>query len=116
MQGCELVDRDRARLEQPSQAGGQIGNRRFEQDPGACVVHVAQPLMELALDRIGRYSVEERSEVGVRRDLVLAHERRGADDQRRFGGVTADRRERRELFEGAIERNGHRSQGLSMDG
>ncbi len=61
----ELRDRDRARLEQPAQIGGQIGDGRLEQDPGAGLVHVLEtlPQLRVAVERHG--GIDERAEVDV---------------------------------------------------
>jgi len=61
----ELRDRHGARLEEPAQVGGQIGDGRLEQDPCAGLVHVLQPLPQLrsTVERQGR--IDERAEVDV---------------------------------------------------
>ncbi len=72
----ELLDRDDARFEQPSQIGRKVGDRRFDQHPAAGLVHLPQSPEHFGIGAEGRV-VEERAGVRVGFDPVRPHERRG---------------------------------------
>ncbi len=89
MERGELLDRDGARLEQPAQIGGQVGDRRLDQHPAAGLVHLAEPLEHLGVGAGGRI-LEERPEVGVGVDAVAT---RRAPRRPRTAPLGARRRE-----------------------
>jgi hypothetical protein len=103
--GRELFDRDSARFVEPSQIGGQIGNRRFQEHPAACLVHLAEAVQYLGIG-VRRRMVEERPQIGVGADAVRAHQRRGAGEQRQLTRIGADPGESGQLLERLLERNG----------
>jgi hypothetical protein len=97
MQRGQLVDRDGARFEQPSQVGRQIGHGRLESTRPR-VGHVAKPGQQ---DRVGlrRRIGEQRGKVGVGLDVARPDERCGFGKQRRIRRVAADGGNRSKLVE-----------------
>ncbi len=95
--GGELRHRHGARLEQPAEISGEIGDRGLEQHPGAGLVHVTQTLAQLRIAVEGQRRIHDRAEIGVRADAALAHEQRAGVQHRRLPLVSANRREQREI-------------------
>ena len=76
VQRRQLLDRDRARLEQPAQVGRQIGDRRLDQHPAARLVHLPQ-LLRTSGSRPGA-GIRRGAGVGVGFDCGAGNEwRRG---------------------------------------
>ncbi len=96
MDGRELLERDRARLEQPSKVGWQIGDGGFHKHPSARFEHLAQTL-EYGWIGVRLRCIEQRTEVGVGIDAVPLDQSGRARQQRLFGGIAAHQRERRQL-------------------
>jgi hypothetical protein len=104
MQSRKLVDRDGARLEQPAEISGQIGNGRFQKHPPASVVHVPETHQRGRARRSGRVA-EERRQVGIGFDVPRTNESRGFGEARRFFLVSPDSCDRRELVERFVQRD-----------
>jgi hypothetical protein len=102
VQPRQLFERHRARLVQPAQVGGQIGERRFDEHPAAGFVHLAQSFQDVRFD-LGRGRVEEWTEIAVGFDLAGANDLGRSGVQRLVGLVAADRRQQRELLERPLE-------------
>jgi hypothetical protein len=63
----------------------------------------ALPELRTAGKRSG--GIEQRLEIEIGRDAALAHEGRALFEHGRFGGVTTNRRDQRELIERLVERD-----------
>ena len=102
VQSSQLIDRDRARLEQPAQIGREIGNRRFAQHPGARVEHLIEASVESGVGDGGR--LQERSELVVGANAGGLNQFGGATEKLDFSRVSANRSESREVVNRAEER------------
>ncbi len=98
----ELGKRDRARLEEPPQIRGKVGNRRFEQHPAARLVHRSQARVDLGV-RLGVGRLEQGPQVGVGGDVARADELACTDEGSGLGSVAADAGNQRQLVERAGE-------------
>ena len=95
--------RDGARLEQPAQIGRQVGDRRFEQHPGAGLVHVLEALTQLRI-AVERQRQDRRAARGRRRTRCRAREPAPRPlEHRRLAQVAANHRQQRELARASDE-------------
>src|SRR5439155_21210700 len=82
--------------------GGQIGERRFDENPSSGFVHLPESLEHFRV-AVGRSRLEERAQVGVRLDATGTDQLRGALAQRRFAGIASDHGQRSELIERSVQ-------------
>jgi hypothetical protein len=66
---------------------------------------VLQTLMEHRIARERHRRIEERSEIDIGDDATFTHERCALCEHRRFGGITTDRGDQRQLIERLVEWN-----------
>jgi len=66
---------------------------------------VLQALKERRIAGEGHSRIEKRSEIDIGDDATFAHERCALCEHRRFGGVTTDRGDQRQLIERLVEWN-----------
>jgi hypothetical protein len=66
---------------------------------------VLQTLVEHGISGERHSRIEQRSEIDIGDDATFAHERCAPCEHRRFGGVTTDRGDQRQLIERLVEWN-----------
>ena len=93
-----MFDRDRSRLEEPAQVGGQVGDRRFEEHPATGLVHVAQ-MCQQRRARFRRRIRKQRPKCGVGVDALRADNRCGFGKEPRLRRVAANGRNGGEVVE-----------------
>ena len=103
MNGGEFFERHGPRLEQPAQIRGQIDDRGLDEHPAARLVHLPQPDDGVGVVA-GGFAFEQRTEIRVGGDAARPGQAGGAGEERHFGGVAADLRERGERVERSLQR------------
>ncbi len=102
VQAPELFDGDRARLEQPAQIGGQVGNRRLDDDPSAAVMDLTQPGQDRFV--LGRTALEKCAKIRVGGDAARLDERESETEQTDLVRVTTNPRERGQVLKRSEQR------------